>query len=284
MSTKYEFDNEAIENFCNNNGVTITLTVDQLDNLGTKGKTTLLVEQLSNVADQLNQDEEGIKKFIEQKSKEFHPVGLSLYIINDDLWKIMSRKQEHPDRMLPMVTIPWFCRESDAESKVNPLGIKRFDDSNNPLSIKIEGDFLTISGSGGDFAGLLESKIVDKRMEVRPIIVPDLGSPKKTVAKYESQIIQIKVKISSLQATLYPKPLKELDYFYSEHPRAFYEHGIQFDTNGEEISLKVGRRRPLNLRGKAMIFIGKNFSEKSSSDLILMFHIWLILLDRIRFL
>ncbi|MFW9975757.1 MAG: hypothetical protein ACFFDQ_10850 [Candidatus Thorarchaeota archaeon] len=284
MSTKYEFDNEAIENFCNNNGVTITLTVDQLEKLGAKGKTPLLIEQLSNVANQLNQDEEGIKRFVEQKSKEFHPVALSLYIINDSLWEIMSRKQEHTDRMLPMVTIPWFYWESEAESRINPAGIRRFDDSNNPLSIKIEGDFLMISGSGGDFAGLLESSIVDKRKGIRPIIIPGIGDTKKIVAKYESQIIQMKAKIPSLQSTLYPKPVKKLDYYYSEHPRVFYEHGIRIDTAGEEINLKVGRRRDVTLRGNAIIFIGKNFGEVPSSDSILMFHVWLYLLDRICFL
>ncbi len=284
MSTKYEFDNEAIENFCNNNGVTITLTADQLESLGAKGKTPLLVEQLSNFADQLNHDDEGIKKFLEQKSKEFHPIGLSLYIINDDLWKIMSRKHEHPDRMLPMVTIPWFCWESQAESRGNPLGIRRLDDPNNPLSIKIEGEFLTISGSGGDFGGLLESSIVDKRKGVRPIIVPDFGGPKKIVAKYEFQIIQIKIRLSSIQSTLYPEPVKELDYYYSEHPRVFYEHGIRIDTAGEEISLKIGRKPDVTLRGKAIIFMGKHFGELLSSDSILMFHVWLNLLDRIRFL
>ena len=102
MSTKYEFDNETIESFCNNQGITITLTADQTDSLATKGKTSLLVDQISDVVDQLCPDVESQRKFIEQRSAEFDPISLSLYVLNDNLWEIMSRKHEHPEKMLPM--------------------------------------------------------------------------------------------------------------------------------------------------------------------------------------
>jgi len=284
MSTKYEFNNEAIENFCNNNGVTITLTVEQLNSLGTNGTTPLLIEQISGAADQLCPDDESLRNFLEKMSVEFHPVALSLYVLNDDLWKMMSRKHEHPERMLPMTTIPWFYWEKDAESRKNPSGIQRFVDSRYPFTIKVDRESLAFSGSGGDFAGLLEGRIADQRKGIRPLFIPGETGPKKIVARYESQLIQVRINIQSIQIALYPNPLKELDYFYSEHPRVFYDHGIQLVSQGEDVSLKVGKRKEAKLRGDVIILIGKSFKDISDSEEILRFHVWLNILSRIPFL
>ena len=284
MSTRYEFEDKDIERFCNNNGVIITLNQDQLDNIAIKGKTPLLVEQISNVASQLYPDVESQREFLEQKAGDLHPVALSLYILNDDLWKIMSHKHRDPDRMLPMTTIPWFYWEEKAEGRKNPGGVKRLEDPKNPLSIRMSKGALTISGSGGDFAGLLEGRIVDRHKGIRPLIVPGSTGSKKLVARYESQMVRIEIETHSLQTELYPKPLKELDYFYSEHPRVFYEHGIQMKLNGEDVNLRVGKRRGTTLRGEVLIYIGKDFGEILDSNKIMMFHVWLSVLNRVSFL
>ena len=124
-------------------------------NLGARGKTPILAEQMMNIVDQLYPDENSRVKFLEEKTEFFQPISLSLYVLNDDLWKIMVRKEEHPDRMLPMTTIPWFYWEKEAETRGNPSGVRRVSDSNKPLKVKLRRDSLLIRGGGGDFCGLL---------------------------------------------------------------------------------------------------------------------------------
>lgn len=283
MSTRYEFSEEAIQSFCNQYGIIINLTAEQTGKLTDFGKTTLLVEQISDLANQMCPDVASLKEFIELRSKDFHPVALSLYVLNDDLWKIMTRKHEHPEKMLPMTTIPWFFWEKEAEDRKSPTGVKRLDDPKHTFGIKIDNGILKISGKGGDFAGLLEGRIVDPYKGIRPLFIPGDTGPKKNVANYESQLVQTKINIRSSESKLYPVPSKELDYAYSEHPRVFYEHGIQIDINGEDVNLKVGKRRETTLRGKVIVFIGKDFNDTPESDQILIFHIWLAALHRISF-
>ncbi|MHA2397010.1 MAG: hypothetical protein ACXAC0_09925, partial [Candidatus Thorarchaeota archaeon] len=225
-----------------------------------------------------------LEEFIEARSEDFHPVALSLYVLNDDLWKIMNRKHENPEKMLPMTTIPWFFWEKEAEGRKNPSGVQRLDDPKHTFGIKVDGGNLKISGKGGDFAGLLEGRIVDRYKGVRPLFIPGDIGPKKNVANYESQLVEIRFNIHSSEPKLYPVPTKELDYAYSEHPRVFYEHGIQINMNGDDVNLKIGKRRETTLRGKVIIFIGKDFNETPNSEKILMFHIWLVSLHRISFL
>ncbi|TFG33159.1 hypothetical protein EU527_08685 [Candidatus Thorarchaeota archaeon] len=284
MATRYEFDEKSIENFCINNQVVITLNQDQLDNLAIKGKTSLLVEQISDIADHLYPDKESQKKFLEHQTDYFHPISLSLYVLNDDLWKIMFRKNKYPDRMLPMTTIPWFYWQMEEEGRMNPSGFIKLEESRNPFCMVIDKGVFTVSGRGGDFAGLLEGRIVDRHKGIRPLLIPGSTGPKKIVANYESQMIQIKIETRSLKTELYPRPMKNLDYFHSEHPRVFYEHGIQMTLNGDDVNLKVGKRRDTTLRGEVIIFIGKDFSETIDSYKILMFHVWLSILNRVSFL
>jgi hypothetical protein len=284
MSTRYEFSEDSIQNFCNKHGITINMTTEQTRRLTEFGKTPLLVEQVSDLAGQIYSDRLSQKDFIEQSSLDYHPVTLSLYVLNDALWKIMSRKHEHQDKMLPMTTIPWFCWEEEAEGRKNPTGVKRIDDPNRPFTVKLEEGFLTISGKGGDFGGLLEGRIVNPYKGIRPIFIPGSTGPKKPVPNYVSQFVQIRINVQSSKTQLYPVPMKELDYVYSENPRVFYDHGVQITTDGGDVSLKVGKRKETTLRGKVIILIGKDFNGETNSDKILMFHLWLSLLNRFPFL
>jgi hypothetical protein len=284
MSTKYEFDSDTIESFCNAYGVNINYTLEQSDSLKKHGKTALLVEQIDNIANQICTDDECVKQFIDQKSGDFHPIAMTLYVLNDDLWKMMGRKEEHPEKMVPMSTIPWFYWEKEAEGRKNPYGVRRNEDPTSPLTVKFEDKVLRLSGKGGDFCGILEGRIVDRHKGVRPIFIPGSTGPKKNVAKYESHHLQIAVETGSSQVTIYPIPDKELDYIYSEHPRVFYEHGILLAADGDHVSLKVGSRRETTLRGKVLIFIGRDFKETDDSNNVLLFHVWLSMLSRTPFL
>jgi hypothetical protein len=284
MSTRYEFDNESIADFCNNNDVTITFNPDQLDNLGMKGKTTLLVEQLSDVANQLYPEEDALRNFIMEKSDAFHPISFSLYVQNDALWDIMKRKSDRSDKMLPMTTIPWFYWEKEAVGKKNPAGVRSRSFPRDPLIVEFEDDTLVIKGRGGDFYGFLEGRLVDKRHGIRPLVIPGGSGPKNEVPNYKSEYIQVKISRNSAQSILYPYPIDELDYAFSEHPRAFYNHGMQIDCEGINVNLKAGARRETSLHGKTTILIGKNIKETEDTDNTIMFHVWLVALQKAFFL
>ncbi len=280
MSTRHEFSKEAIQDFCDQYGVTITYSKEQTSKITDGGCTPLLISQISDIADQLCADETSLKKFIEEITTKVHPISLSLYVLNDDLWKIMTRKHELPDKMLPMITIPWFYWEKEAEERTNPTGVRRKEDSAHPLTINIEKGSLKISGNGGDFCGLLEGRIVDRFKGGRSIIIPASTGPKKTVPNYEAQFIQINININSSETLLYPIPKKELDYNFSEHPKVFYNHGVQIIADGKDVVLKVGNRRNTELRGKVLIFIGKDFEQNNDSSNLLLFHVWLSILNK----
>jgi len=272
----------VIEDFCNQYGVTITYSEEQKSKLTDGGRTPLLINQISDIVNQLCTDEVSLKKFIEEMTTKLHPISLSLYVLNDDLWKIMTRKHELPDKMLPMITIPWFYWEQEAEERKNPSGVRRKEDPVQPLTIDIEKEVLKISGNGGDFCGLLEGRIVDSFKGVRPLLIPGDTGSKKTVPNYEAQFIQIN--INSSETVLYPSPKKELDYNFSEHPKVFYSHGIQIIAEGKDVVLKVGNRKSTELRGKVLIFIGKDFEQSDESSNLLLFHVWLSILNRNPFL
>ena len=284
MSTRHDFSNEAIEDFCNQYGVTITYSAEQKSKLTDGERIPLMNNQISNIVDQLCTDESSLRKFIVEITTKLNPISLSLYVLNDDLWKIMTRKHELPDKMLPMVTMPWFYWEKEAEERKNPAGVIRKEDSVQPLTIDIGKEVLKISGNGGDFCGLLEGRIVDRFKGVRPLLIPGDTGPKKTVPNYEAQFIQINININSSETVLYPNPKKELDYNFSEHPKVFYSHGIQIIAEGKDVVLKVGNRRNTELRGKVLIFIGKNFEQNDESSNLLLFHVWLSILNRNPFL
>jgi hypothetical protein len=283
MSAKVQIDSEIIERFCNKFGVTIDYTPEQSENLKTQGKTQLLVDQLNKIAEQICANSDCLKEFIEKKTAGFHPVSMSLFVINDALWKIMARKDEHPERMLPMTTIPWFYWDKEAVGRKTPFGVRRLENPDKPLKILVDDDVLEISGNGGDFCGVLEGRIVDKRMGIRPMFIPGSAGPKMKVARYVSEDVQVRIAISSVQMTLYPIPEKDLDYIFSEHPRVFYEHGILITTDGDNVKLKVGSRKENSLHGKVMIFIGKAFEDSEISDESLTFHVWLSMLKQLPF-
>ncbi len=280
MSTRHEFSKKTIQNFCNQYGVTITYSAEQTTKLTDDGRTPLSINQMADIVDQLCKDEASLKKFIEETAVKLQPISLSLYVLNDDLWKIMTRKHEHPEKMLPMITIPWFFWEKEAEGRMNPSGVRRREDAVRPFAIKIEDEVLTISGEGGDFCGLLEGRIVDGYKGVRPILIPSFKGSKKTVPNYESEFIHIIINTNSLETLLYPIPKKELDYDFSEHPKVFYTHGIQICADGKDVILQVSNRRKTELRGKVLIFIGKDFEQKEESSKLLLFHVLLLVLNK----
>ena len=144
MSTNIEIDSESLAKFCDEFGVRINYTLEQSQNLRTQGKTKLSVDQVENIAQQICVDTDCLAKFIEQKSVAFQPVSMSLFVINDALWKIMGKKDDHPDKMLPMSTIPWFYWEKEAEDRKTPFGVRRLEVSDKPLPLCLYSSLLNL--------------------------------------------------------------------------------------------------------------------------------------------
>ena len=274
MSTRYEFDNEAIESFCNNYGVTIPLTQKQLKTLATKGKTSIMLEQLSNVANQFCPSDESLEMFIDQKSVDFQPMALSLYVFNDSLWKLMEKKTESADTMLPMATIPRFYWKKSAATKKNPYGVKK--DLDSGLSLNIEPHHsVAFQGVGGDFCGILEGQLVEQETGPRPILAPTFPGLKEKVPKYEIQNMEIRMQFGNLRTNLYPEPSKSIDYTFSEHPRIFYEHGLSVSSEGMQVRLGIGKKKAQPLHGDIILLLGKHWESETSGHEILFYHVWL---------
>ena len=63
MSTRYEFSKDAIQNFSTQYEITINLTAEQTGNLADFGKTALLVEQITEILDEMCPDVNSLKNY-----------------------------------------------------------------------------------------------------------------------------------------------------------------------------------------------------------------------------
>jgi hypothetical protein len=269
------FDQDTIDLFERDTGIQIHLNREQQKRLQTESKVTLLTAQISEVVHQLCPSNHDLFRYVEDHAGEFQPVSMSLFVLNDDTWKLMENKTVYPNRMLPMVTIPWFFWMPSAVTKTNLAGVRRSHSDPTRLSVDYEKCQMIIEGQGGDFCGLLEGRLVHKIVGMRPILLPTTPGTRIKVPHYEAQTMRMTVLAKESDYHQYPTPEKQLDYTFSENPKVFYEHGLRVDADGSSILLKVGNRTELPLRGEAKVYIGKPFDEGSSSTDKLAFHVWL---------
>jgi hypothetical protein len=259
--------------------VGIDFSPDQEAILDRTGKTPLTITQLSQLLDDLYPTEETTIGFIEEGAKILAPISMTLYVINDATWKLMKKKPDFLDKMLPMSTIPWFYWDSHLESKANPRGIRRDENGTSVVFLDSQREELIISGEGGDFCGVVDEQIDRGWAQGRSIIIPGGLGPKKEVVSYKDNTIIITLKIANLSTELYPKPEARFDYGFSESPKVFYEHGIKITTDGLNAKLRIGRGREVNLSGEIVILLGKSLQTISWSEDIILFHIWLKAID-----
>jgi hypothetical protein len=269
------FDQHSIDFFERDTGVHIRLNREQQMRLQAESKVTLLVAQMSEVVHQLCPSSHDLFRYVEDHSGDFQPVSISLFVLNDDTWKLMEGKTVHPNRMLPMVTIPWFFWTPAEVTKTNPAGVRRF--HSDPMRLSVDGEKcqMAIEGQGGDFCGLLEGRLVHKIAGMRPVLLPTTPGTRIKAPHYEAQTVRMTILAKESDYHLYPTPEKQLDYTFSENPKVFYEHGLRVDADGSSILLRVGNRTERVLRGEAKVYIGKPFDEGSGSTEKLAFHVWL---------
>jgi len=275
VSTHCDFTREAIEFFERKQMIKVPLTPEQHIDMDDSGKTKLQHSQLVQLVQELLAGGDSLPDIIER----FHPrepgVCMSLFVINDDTWKLMGKKEKNPERMLPMTTIPWFLWEEKAESPSNPWGVTKRGPSDGKIRMDSQNSLLIISGNGGDFSGIVEGRITQTEFSRWRAVAPEFPGQTKPVPRYESRPVAVSVSIGQLDADIYPRPQKELDYTFCESPRAYFEHGLLLRTDGSNVRLRVGNRRESQLRGDVRIFIGGAGPGTEARDDLLTHHVWL---------
>lgn len=273
MSTKFSFPFVAIHEFEQRNAVSFQLTKEQMISGEEKGSTKLTKDQLLSVAAQINVGT-SLDSFVQENADNFNPLSVTLFVFNDAVWKLMDKKEESKDTMLPMATIPGFFWKLAELSQGNRLGVRR-DDYHKSSCIFKPNHSLSLMGSGGDFCGIIEAQLADYKPDARPVIAPHLPGPTNPVPKYEAQDIGVSIDLSNISTEIYTNPQKRMDYTFSEHPKIFYEHGIAIVTDGQNVTLRVGGRKPQNLYGDVWVLFGKRWKPESNPVDIIHFHVWL---------
>ena len=273
MSTRYLFKQEDLDQFEQIHSHVFELTKEQNEMPGNKEGTTLTRRQLDLISENLA-GKQTITEFVNDLAEHFQPLSMSLFVFNDSLWKMMEKKPESMNTMLPMATIPRFYWKESAVNPKNPYGVKR--DQNSGLSLNIEPhQSVAFRGLGGDFCGILEGQLIDQEIESRPILSPTLPGSKEKVPKYETQDIEIKLQFGNLKTNLYPDPWKSIDYTFSEHPRLFYEHGLLISSEGIQVQLGIDNKRAQPLHGEVILLLGKHWESDAPGHEILYYHVWL---------
>jgi len=229
----------------------------------------------------MSSNSDSIVGFIEELSEVIEPISMTLLVMNEATWKIMERKPRDVDCMLPMVTIPWFHWSENAVLSGNPRGIQRHDHGTTSITGDSDGKRIIMSGTGGNFCGILEGRVADPLSGVRPIILPGNRGVVKLVPLYEKEDLRVTINMNGLKTTLYPEPDKKIDYTYSESPRVFYDHGLQLKVDGAQARLRVGNGKEYELRGEVKVLLGKRVKEEDDSSTTLLFHVWLNALNRL---
>lgn len=273
MSTKYLFRQEDLGQFEQIYSQILELTKEQNEMLECKGRTTLTKQQLSRMSEDLAGNQT-TTEFVNNLAGRFQPLSMSLFVFNDSLWKLMEKKPESMNTMLPMATIPRFYWKKAAVTQKNPFGVKK--DPESSLSLNIEPhQSVVFQGVGGEFCGILEGQLVEQEIGARPVLAPTLPGPKEKVPNYETQDIEIRLQLGSLRVNLYPDPWKSIDYTFSEHPSVFYEHGLSVSSEGMRVQLGIGNKRAQPLYGDVILTVGKKWESDAPGHEILLYHVWL---------
>jgi len=234
-----------------------------------RGESILLSrEQLDFIVDQLSVLE-GLDNFLIRFAPSIQPLSLSLFVLNDKLWKIMERKLWDPEKMLAMSTIPLCAWDKNSESISNTKAVKRW--TVHPSTFVLSFDnipTISITGEGGDFSGFIDQS----QLTARKFGVPE---SRKEIPNYIFEKLDIRVEFKDYVVETYPKPRDDLDYDYSDHARVFYEHGFAVSLPGESITLKVGKRKPAKMLGEAYLLIGRRVNIEEEPFAGLMLDIWL---------
>ncbi len=235
--------------------IDLGLTSDQATALDKNQPILLTEEQLDFLLDQIVALDD-INNFLTKFIHSILPISLSLFVINDRLWKMMERKSWDNDKMLAMSTIPMCAWDKKLNDINNPKAVKRW--TVQPCTFEISLDntpTIKITGKGGDFSGFIERK--------------------NFLPNYIFESLTIGVKFDDATIETYPTPKDDLDYNYSDYARVFYEHGFAISVPGENVTLRIGKRLPIKMLGEVYLLIGTRVNVEDKPYQALMIDIWL---------
>lgn len=271
MSSRYSFTEEILAAFEVEYGIQVRDLVMPPSIADSSDSITLSKHQIHQIKHRLL--ESGHLPNINAILQSMMPsISMSLFVLNDATWKLMGKKQDHQDKMLPMTTIPWFYWDKDSHSK---WGVKRYGDAISNASIDTARKVLTIEGDGGDFCGIIDRRAIAERYSQWRLVIPEFPNSSKMVPNYERARIKLSIDYGDGQITAFPNPRKDLDYSFSESPKVFYYHGLEIVVDGANTSLKVSNRQVTKLNGECRILIGRTSKIDTKLGSILGFHIWL---------
>lgn len=253
--------------------IELGLTNDQGTALDSDQPILLTEEQIDFILDQMVVLD-GMDEFLVKHSQSILPLSLSLFVINDKLWKIMERKSWDPDKMLAMSTIPLCAWDKKSEKTSNVKAVKRWTVHPSTFILSLEKTpSIKIRGDGGDFSGFIDQS----HLTARKFGVPE---SRKTIPNYIIEKLDIEIVFNKATIETYPSPRDDLDYDYSDHARVFYEHGFAISIPGENVTLKVGKRKSTKMLGDVYFLIGRRVNDEDDPLQSLMLDIWLRALQR----
>jgi hypothetical protein len=180
-------------------------------------------EQIDFIIDQMSALE-GLEKLLTNLSESITPLSLSLFVLNDRLWKMMERKSWDTDKMLAMSTIPLCEWDKNSEKTSNPKAVKRWTVHPNTLEFAFDKiPLLRIDGEGGDFSGFIEQS----QLTARKFGLPE---SRKIVPNYLFTKLSIAIEMRQASIEPHPSPRDDFDYDYSEPAKVFFEHGLDLNT------------------------------------------------------
>jgi hypothetical protein len=202
---------------------------------------------------------DGIDEFLVKFSQSLLPLSLSLFVLNDRLWKMMERKSWDKEKMLAMSTIPLCIWERKAENTSNPKGASRWGVNPNTFELTLEKDpKILIRGEGGDFSGFIEQS----QLTMKKFGIPE---SRKLIPNYMFEQLQIEVLLDRAVFEIHPAPRDNLDYDYSEPARTFYNYGFAISVPGEDVILKVSKRKPSKMLGDVFLLIGSKILDDDNT-------------------
>ncbi len=276
MSTRHLFSRSSIRAFETKTGVTIDLDEKQTNALATAGGTELRLDQFDTLIKLLHPTFQAQTALIERGPWDACATSITLFVVNEATWAIMKKKETEKDRMLPMLTVPWFRSDSSEATKEKGQGPRRHE--LNPPTIRFDSSHqaIVVEGECGDFCGILDARLARRKHELRPMLLPGPIGSRSLVPLYERESCRLTVDITGRNdVNPYPNPSTTFDYTYSESPKVFYEHGLGLRTAGTQIRLKTGRSKEYNLRGDVTLLIGIPHKDSVGEENAISAHLWL---------
>ncbi|MFW9803984.1 MAG: hypothetical protein ACFFFC_15080 [Candidatus Thorarchaeota archaeon] len=256
----------VFDEFSQKHGVDIRFSPEQYDLLEKNQDIVLSPRQMDDLVSQLS-SQDGMVNFLEETASQIPAVCMSLYVLNDSLWRMMERKPWDQNKMLAMSTMPYCYWDKNQLSTSNPKAVKRWELGSNELTYMSAVPSLSIEGNGGDFNGFIEQSMITNRR----FGIPDTNRP---IPNFQFKGIKVTAQLSEADVIIHPKPLDIFDYDFSAPAKTFHDLGVDIIISGEYVTLEIENRKPAKLHGDVHILIGVPVDFESQQFGLLFADVW----------